>query len=241
MNPSIYNQQAFDIRLEWGIRGVEELSPISDVIIIVDVLSFSTCVSIATENDAIIYPYKWKDETAIDFAKLKGAELAGSRNHKVSRYSLSPSSLQDVPSGTKLVLPSPNGSTLSLSTGDTFTICGSLRNARAVAEYAMSRGESVAIIPAGEKWQDGSLRVAFEDLVGAGAIISYLSDSLSPEAQTAKATFEVAKNDLLASIKICSSGKELIARGFEKDMVLASDLNIGQSVPVLVNGCYKAV
>lgn len=44
----IYNQEAFDIRMDWGYGGVRELAPISDVIIIVDVLSFSTCVDIAT-------------------------------------------------------------------------------------------------------------------------------------------------------------------------------------------------
>jgi hypothetical protein len=33
----IYNQSEFDIRLEWGIKGVEELSSISKVIIITQV------------------------------------------------------------------------------------------------------------------------------------------------------------------------------------------------------------
>lgn len=60
-----YNQQEFDIRLEWGIRGVEQLSPISDVVIIVDILSFSTCVDIATANGALVYPYRWKDAGAM--------------------------------------------------------------------------------------------------------------------------------------------------------------------------------
>lgn len=63
----IYNQQEFDIRLEWGLKGVEELAPISDVMVIVDVLSFSTCVDIATKNGAIIFPYRWKDNSAIEF------------------------------------------------------------------------------------------------------------------------------------------------------------------------------
>ena len=44
----IFNQQEFDIRLEWGLKGVELLAPISDVVIIVDVLSFSTCVDVGT-------------------------------------------------------------------------------------------------------------------------------------------------------------------------------------------------
>ena len=39
-----YDQAEFDIRCEWGIEGLEKLAIISDVVIIVDVLSFSTCV-----------------------------------------------------------------------------------------------------------------------------------------------------------------------------------------------------
>lgn len=62
----IYNQQEFEIRMEWGLKGVEMLAPVSDVMIIVDVLSFSTCVDIATQRGAVIYPYRWKDESAID-------------------------------------------------------------------------------------------------------------------------------------------------------------------------------
>lgn len=69
-----YNQNEFDVKCEWRIRGVEELSSVLDVIIIVDILSFPTCVDVATNNGAIIYPCSWKDESAIDYAKsLKAA------------------------------------------------------------------------------------------------------------------------------------------------------------------------
>jgi 2-phosphosulfolactate phosphatase len=234
----IYNQQEFDIRLEWGHKGVQELAPISDVIIIVDILSFSTCVDIATQNGAIIYPYRWKDKSAIEYAKTIDSEVADFNRKYTDGFSLSPTSLLKIKPATKLILPSPNGSTLTLSTGTTPTLCGSLRNAKSVAHFAKKYGKKISIIPAGEQWVDKTLRVAFEDLVGAGAIISYLTGSLSPESKTALTIFENSKINLTEEIKKCSSGKELIDRGFDKDILLACELNTSDNVPVLTDNAY---
>ena len=236
-----YNQKEFDIRFEWGLKGVEVLAPISDVIIIVDVLSFSTSVDIATGRGAIVYPYKWKDESALTYANSIGAQLAEPKRKLSDGYSLSPSSLINIPEGTKLVLPSPNGSTLSLATGTTLTICGSIRNAKAVAEYAMNGGKEISIIPAGERWKDGTLRPAFEDLLGAGAIISYLQGSLSPESKMALAVFAQLQTNVAEEIRKCNSGKELIEMGFEADVELAGVLNASNNVPVLSDKAYKSV
>lgn len=77
-------------------------------------LSFSTCVEVATNNGAIIFPYSFGDESVVDYAKSIQAELATHRQRwSTSRYSLSPLSLVNIPAGTRLVLPSPNGSFLT--------------------------------------------------------------------------------------------------------------------------------
>ncbi len=233
----IFNQSEFDLRCEWGQQGVIQLVPISDVVIIVDVLSFSTAVEIATNNGAIIFPYQWKDSSALNYAKSIKADLATKRT-STTGYSLSPQSLTKISTGTKLVLPSPNGSSLTLLTGNTFTLTGCLRNCEAVARFAQKNGSKIAVIPAGEKWEDGSLRFALEDLIGAGAILSYLSGSLSPEAETAVAVFNTKKNSLLSTLKKCSSGKELIARGFELDVELAAAMNFSDCVPVFTENAY---
>ena len=122
----MFNQANFDIRCEWGVQGVSQLAPISDVIIIIDVLSFSTSVEIATQRGAIIYPYRTKDASAKAFASLIKAELAES-TRTAGHFSLSPESLLDIPAGTRLVLPLPNGATLSLETRGRPTLIGCCR------------------------------------------------------------------------------------------------------------------
>ncbi|MBH8560962.1 2-phosphosulfolactate phosphatase [Nostoc sp. CENA67] len=236
----IYDQSEFDLRCEWGPQGVAQLASISNVIVIVDVLSFSTCVEIATNNGAIIFPYPYKDESVIDYAKSVQAELASHRQRwTTTGYSLSPKSVTQIPAGTRLVLPSPNGSFLTLQTGNTPTMAGCLRNCQAVAQFAQNYGNKIAVIPAGERWKDdGSLRPAFEDLIGAGAILSYLQGSLSPEAEVAVATFQTFQKDLLSYLQKCSSGKELIAAGFEADVELAAMYNVSDCVPLFRENAY---
>lgn len=237
---AIFDQAEFDVRCEWGEPGVMALAPISDVIIIVDVLSFSTCVEVAVNRGAMVYPFREKGETAVSYAASLSAELASLQRGQ-SRYSLSPHSLLQIPAGTRLVLPSPNGSRLTLATGNTPTLAGCLRNFRAVAQAAQTYGSRIAVIPAGERWfiGDGSLRPSFEDWVGSGAILSELNGRFSPEAQAAIATFQAIQPQLATLMQECSSGKELIAKGFPEDVALAADAGCSNCVPVLMEGCYQ--
>ena len=235
----IFDQQEFDIRCEWGAHGIAVLAPISDVVIIIDVLSFSTSVDVAVTQGAMVFPYRWRDDTARAYAVSVGATLADPGRHP-SRYSLSPASLTAIPSGTRLVLPSPNGSTLTLAAKRTPVLAGCLRNAWAVAAVARKYGQKIAVIPAGERWKDdGSLRPSFEDLIGAGAIISHLTGRRSPEALVALAAFRAVESELDTELRQCSSGKELMEWGFATDVLLAAQLNVSGCAPLLVNDAYR--
>jgi 2-phosphosulfolactate phosphatase len=232
-----YTQQDFQIRCEWGLSAVEHLAPSSDVVVIVDVLSFTTCVEVAVSRGAVVYPFRWNDERAQEFAQQVGAIVAGSRR-SAADYSLSPLSLHRIPAGTKLVLPSPNGSTLSLATGGKPTLAGCFRNSRAIAKAAQETGRGILVVPAGERWPDRSLRPAIEDLLAAGAIIRNLTGSKSPEALVAQAGFSVVGRSLEATLLACSSAKELIEDGFEQDVRVATQVDVSDCVPVLVDGAY---
>ncbi len=237
-----YDQRTFDIRCEWGAEGLLALLPGSRAVVVVDVLSFSTSVDIAVDNGAIVYPYRSRDHTAADYARSRNALLANStREFEGGGYSLSPSSLLSIPAGTALVLPSPNGSTLSLSTGDIPTYAGSLRNATALAGALQQYETGISIIPAGERWKEQqTLRPAIEDLVGAGAIIHALKGTRSPEAETAAAAYNKFRDDLASILSASSSGKELIGRGFEEDVRLAAAHDASDCVPVLKNEAYRS-
>ena len=220
-----------EVDCEWGEAGFAHLHPDHDGVTIVDVLSFSTCVDIAVGRGATILPYGWKDDTARTFAEARGAELAGPRDG--GGLSLSPASLKTIPYGTALVLPSPNGATLSRHAGRAKTWTGCLRNATAVADAAGRAGTRIAVIPAGERWPDGTLRPAIEDWLGAGAIIDALGGRRSPEAELARQSFVASRGELDRVVHESRSGQELIGRGFPEDVRLATELDVSEVAPLL--------
>lgn len=245
----MHDQSGFDARFEWGLEGVRRLAPLSDVVVIVDVLSFCTCVDIAVSRGATVFPYRWRDGSAAAFAREKGATLAVSRGQTTPEYpySLSPPSLEALPPGARIVLPSPNGSTLAFTAAadsGAAVIAGCLRNASAVAAAARALGRTVTVIAAGERW-DGEgepLRPAIEDMVGAGAILAALRPAApSPEAIAAIAVYAAAAAALHPFIAACGSGRELIDLGYGPDVDAAAQHDVSETAPVLKDGAFHHI
>jgi 2-phosphosulfolactate phosphatase len=245
----------------WGAEGLQEIGPTVDAVVIVDVLRFTSCVSVACARGAVILPYEWNDDSVTGFAALHNAVVAGHRGDPKSPWSLSPTDLLAVPPGTRLVLPSPNGSALSSRAASlgVEVIAGSLRNATAVgrrlAQHLGAAGR-VAVIAAGERWPtgpgpraaEGALRPAVEDLFGAGAVIQRAIEAagldeaaVSPEAQAAAAAFRGVESRLAAMLLRASSGRELVGRfGWTDDIETAAHLDGDNVVPVLRGREYAA-
>lgn len=175
----------------------------------------------------------------MEFAQRIGGRLADG-----SPYSLSPVSMMGIPAGARLVLPSPDGATLTLlaaESGVPHVFAGCLRNATAVAAAVCRIGGTVTVIAAGERWGkgDGPLRPCFEDLVGAGAVIAaLLATTPSPEAFAAAAAFRAVASALLMQLQACSSGKELRQRRLQRDIVVAAELDGSAVAPVRRSGAF---
>jgi 2-phosphosulfolactate phosphatase len=240
----IYDQAGYAVCFDWGESGARSLTATAEVCVVVDVLSFSTAVDIAIARGAVVYPSSGMD--AADLAAQVGAEFAVLRRQVSagSPYSLSPASLMAVAPDTRLVLTSPNGATITLMAAEAGkpVLAGCLRNAATVAGAARKLGQRVAVIAAGERWPDGSLRPALEDLLGAGAIIEHLgTQRCSPEAEAAAAAFRAARTDLRQRLRSCASGRELIAAGYPQDVELAAELDVSDAVPLFRDGGFAAV
>lgn len=225
-----------EVRCEWGEDGISNLKSWADVIIIVDVMSFCTCVDIIVSRDSIVYPYRFKDESTEIFAKQKNAYAAVARSQL--GFTLSPASLVQFPSNSALVLPSPNGATLSLLAYGSIVFAGCLRNASSVAKAAMASGNKIAVIPAGERWSSNGLRVSYEDLVGAGAIINTINGINSIEANLACLAFRHSDKIDFKDLRQCVSAMELIEHGYPGDVAIATQYDVSNATPILRDEYY---
>ncbi|HXV94781.1 MAG TPA: 2-phosphosulfolactate phosphatase [Pseudonocardia sp.] len=237
-----HRQRRHRVRVEWGPVGVAVLAAECAAVVVVDVLSFSTAVDVATRRGALVLPQATGDpgEAAREAAAV-GAVAAGPRHG--SGPSLRPSSLLGLAAGTRIGLASPNGGTLCAlaAAAGAVLFAGCLRNASAVAAAAEAVGGPVGVVPAGERWPDGTLRPAVEDAIGAGAIVAALCGDRSPEAGLAEGQYHLARDRGLHEVLSgCASGRELVSDGYGADVDLAAALEVSTGAPRLRDGLFAA-
>jgi 2-phosphosulfolactate phosphatase len=250
---SPYAQDGFRARFDWGPLGAEAVGPGAAIVAVVDVLSFTTALTVAVDQGIEVFPYRWRDHTAVAYAQRHEAVLAVSRSQATEpgQVSLSPATIRRSSGIERLVLPSPNGSTIAhnLAAAGSCVIGVSLRNADAAADWTTNQLRDapetvVAVIAAGERWTDGSLRPALEDLWGAGAFLAGLAyrgiGHLSPEAEAAVAAHRQAADRLPELLPDCASGRELVDYGYPQDVAIAGEINASRSVPVLDGKSFTA-
>ncbi|WP_415974551.1 2-phosphosulfolactate phosphatase [Rhodococcus sp. 077-4] len=241
------SQSAFGLRFDWGLRGADAIIDGADIAVVVDVLSFTTTLTVAVDAGIDVIPSRWRDDRATHLAEQFDAVLAVGRSEaSAGRISLCPATVRAAPAPARLVLPSPNGSTIAheLASRVEWCVGASLRNASAVAQWIRARNPSsvTAVIAAGERWPDESLRPAVEDLWGAGAVLAALVDSeagdVSPEARAAAAAWRAVERDVGSELHRCVSGRELIGMGHPEDVAIAAEVDSSFCVPILRDGTF---
>ena len=249
---TVFEQDGYDLRVEWGLDGVRALGPHCAVLVVVDVLVFTTTVDVALAQGARVLPLPWRDERAAGAAAEAGAVLTPSGlgepdGQSPSGWTLRPSSLAGLTSDVLLGIASPNGATLCAAAAATGTtvLAGCLRNASAVGAAAaeLAGDRPVGVIAAGERWRARrTLRPALEDHLGAGAIAAAVTDRSAPssEAVLAMASYRAVRDRIPAVLADSVSGRELVAAGVPRDVELAGEVDASTAVAVLDAGVFSA-
>lgn len=247
----VFSQDPSGVRFEWGPVGAGLLAEACAILVVVDVLSFSTATSVAVERGMRVHPFPWRGEDARAYGARVGAVVASGRRAATAEHpwSLSAAALKTAPVVPDLVLPSPNGSTICAAASSTgaAVVAACLRNARAVSSWLLDEGYGTAdrpigVVAAGERWRDASLRPALEDLLGAALLVDGLAASpggLSVEAAIAVAVLDGVP-DLPAAVRGCGSGLELIRGGFPQDVEVAVEMDSSDVVPLLRGGIFHS-
>jgi 2-phosphosulfolactate phosphatase len=227
--------QALSVELAWGVAGVHTLRQDCDVLVLVDILSFTTAVSVAVSCGASVRPLALGEQLP---GIAPGDVLAGPRDGPGP--TLSPMSLRGLQPGQRLVLASPNGAALAASLNGVPAVAAALRNTGAVVEWLRSRGGRVGIVAAGEHDDDAFWRPSYEDALGAGAIVARLGARCSPQAQAAAVAFRAAEARLADCLRDCRSGAELVTSGFADDVTMAAELDADTVVPLWRDQVFAA-
>ncbi len=250
MQDHTFNQHPYRCRFDWGRRGVRDAAERGDVIVIVDVLRFSSCVAIAVERGASVYPCAYGAE-AEEMAQRVDGRVATVPDgaHAGVKFALVPA-FTEAQSGEAIVLRTLNGAECTLLAASApHVFAGALLNASAVARAVTQILDAshlcVTVVACGERCVEPmageAICFAIEDYLGAGAILSAMRRDLSSEARVCASAFDRSRDDVLELLLDCGSGRQLRAWGLEDDVRFAAQIDACDTAPVLRDGRYERV
>lgn len=207
----------------------------SDVSIMVDVLRASTTITVALNTFNQVIAVKNK-EKAVELAERYGAVLAGERNGAAIEdfdTGNSPVEIKNF-SGDYLVITTSNGTRI-LENMKARTLIGSFVNAKAVAEAASEIADKhIEIVMAGVRGE-----FAIEDFLGAGAIISNLTDYELDE--MALSSYMASRDEKMVNKAVINSNSAsgLKKLGYNKDISFSIKKDIYDIIPIYKKGIIK--
>ena len=225
-----FDQADFEIRCEWGLRGLRALAPVSDVVIIVDVLSFSTALDVATSRGAADLSL-----TRCSSDTVRRREARGAFRYRPRRCNRSKP-------GTRLVLPSPNGAALAFSANHPIVLAACLRNAtrRRGARRPLGhdrRGDSGRRNlghgrPSAVRRRPGRRRRTSSRPFAAGSLLK--RNSRRPRSHSSANIFRQC-------CAIAVPGGNCIERGYAMDVEIAAQLDVSRNVPRMTDRAFTGV
>jgi len=218
-----------------------------DVVIVTDVLRFSSSILSAFVNGAKeIIPTKSLGEAFKIRKQHPDYLLAGERGGlKPHGFDLGNSPLEfreSVVKGKTLIFSTTSGTrTLVSVKSNNWVLIGGLLNAQTVGlktfEIARKENVDVCIVLSGKK---GAF--SLEDFLGAGAIISSLpinKINLSDAGIASLMAFKQVENSLFETISLGEHARSLAKLGFENDIKFSCMLNCSEIAPIYKDGVIK--
>jgi 2-phosphosulfolactate phosphatase len=207
-----FDQQTYQVRFEWGVDGLARLAP-ADVIVVVDVLRFST-----TGTDAVDSGAAFALDASAHAVSINGAAVAAAAAETGSLVLLGCLRNAAAVAAAVVAEQERRGARTSLSVIAGGELAGS--HPRAPMRFAI---------------EDQLGAGAIIDALGERGI-----DHTSPEAAVACEAFRGLRRAARHLLTASGSGRELAARGRALEVAAAAELNASEAVPVLVDGAFVA-
>jgi 2-phosphosulfolactate phosphatase len=206
-----FDQSTYQVRLEWGVDGLARLAP-ADIVVIVDVLRFSSTVIGALERGEE-YPL----DAATHAVSLNGAAVAEAASRTGALVMLG--ALRNASAVAAAVLAEQQGR-------------GARTSVAIIAGGELTGREGGAGLRFAVEDQLGAGAVV--DALGARGI-----DHTSPDAAVAGESFRALRRAVTHLLTASGSGLELIAGGHRDEVLSAAALDASSVVPVLRDGVFR--
>ncbi|WP_194409449.1 2-phosphosulfolactate phosphatase [Microbacterium cremeum] len=218
MPESAFDQHRYQVRHEWGADGLGRLAP-ADVVVVVDVLRFSTTVT-----DAVAQGRSFALDDAAHAVSLNGAAVAAAA----------------ASTGAVVML----GCLRNASAVARAVLAEQQRRGARTSVAIIAAGELRRAQEAGRREPGAPLRFAVEDQLGAGALVDALGalgiGHTSPEAAAAGEVFRGLRGAVRHLLTASGSGQELLDLDRRDEVLDAAAVDAASVVPVLREGAFAA-
>lgn len=209
--PSPFDQSRYQVRLDWGFDGLARLSP-ADVVVVVDVLRFSTTVT-----DAVSHGETVALDAAAHTVSLNGARVAAAA------------------SGSLVLL----GCLRNASAVAAAVHVEQARRAARTSVAVIAAGELASRAEGAPMRFAVEDQLGAGAIVDALALLGI--DHSSPEAAVACESFRGLRGAARHLLTASGSGQELIDLGRRDEVLNAAAIDVTDAVPVLRDGVFGAL